>query len=116
MKQDNEFMLLFRFSPNLDQQPTEEELLNMQNQWGEFIGHLMISEKLITTHRLGFEGVHVHSDLSTDNQIVMNKAMTLSGNMVIKSQSIEEATEIAKACPILNMGGSVEIRNIIPMN
>jgi hypothetical protein len=28
---------------------------------------------------------------------------------------MEEATEMAKGCPILKMGGTVEVRDIIPM-
>jgi hypothetical protein len=35
--------------------------------------------------------------------------------MIIKANSVEEATSIAKNCPILHMGGSVEVRDIIPM-
>jgi hypothetical protein len=29
---------------------------------------------------------------------------------------MEEAAEIAKGCPVLNVGGNVEVRDIIPMN
>jgi hypothetical protein len=41
---------------------------------------------------------------------------TLRGFHVVKAASIEEAAEIAKGCPILNIGGSVEVRDIIPVN
>ncbi|WP_298303127.1 YciI family protein [Flavobacterium sp.] len=40
----------------------------------------------------------------------------IAGNMVLKAESIEVATEWAKKCPILFMGGTVEVRNVIPMN
>jgi hypothetical protein len=36
--------------------------------------------------------------------------------MVLKADSMEAATELAKNCPILMMGGNVEVREIIPMN
>ncbi|CAM4203090.1 hypothetical protein ZONE111905_07935 [Zobellia nedashkovskayae] len=35
--------------------------------------------------------------------------------MVVKSSSLKDATEMAKGCPILKVGGSVEVRNVIPM-
>lgn len=49
------------------------------------------------------EGIHI-----SDNQ-------TLGGNMIIRANSINEAAEIAKNCPILSIGGMVEVRFIQPM-
>jgi hypothetical protein len=34
----------------------------------------------------------------------------------LKAESLEVATELAKKCPILFMGGSVEVRSLIPMD
>lgn len=116
MKKENQFMLLFRFTPNLEYQPNAEELAEMHEQWGAFIGGVALQEKLVYTHQLGFEGRQVNTDLSTTDEIVMADNRTLGGNMVIKANSLEEATTIAKGSPILKMGGTVEIRNIIPMN
>jgi len=36
--------------------------------------------------------------------------------MVLKEESLDSATELGKKCPILIMGGTVEVRGIIPMN
>jgi hypothetical protein len=40
---------------------------------------------------------------------------SIGGYTIIKADSLEEATEISKGCPILFVGGSVEVRAIIPM-
>lgn len=40
----------------------------------------------------------------------------LGGNMIVRAESLDEAIEMAKDCPILQMGGTVEVRDIIPMN
>ena len=40
----------------------------------------------------------------------------LGGLSIIRAESMEEAAEIAKNCPILSVGGNVEVREIIPMN
>lgn len=56
MVQTNEFMLVFRYEPNNNYQPTEAEMTEMHQQWGAFIGNIAIQEKLISTHQLGFEG------------------------------------------------------------
>ena len=39
----------------------------------------------------------------------------IGGYSIIKASSLEEATELSKGCPILSVGGSVEVRPIIPM-
>jgi hypothetical protein len=36
----------------------------------------------------------------------------MGGYMFIKVESIEEAVELAQGCPILTVGGNVEIREI----
>ena len=35
---------------------------------------------------------------------------------MITAESLEEAAEISKGCPILTVGGSVEVRATIPMD
>ncbi len=115
MTQMNEFMLMFRFEPNFGYQPTESEMSEMHKQWGVFIGNIAIQEKLVSTHQLGYEGRQISADHSVTEGIFVCEKQTLSGNMVIKANTMEGAVEIAKACPILLMGGSVEVRSIIPM-
>ena len=108
-------MLLFRFQPDFNYQPTEEELAQQQQQWGEFIGNVAIQEKLVSTHQLGFEGITIAADLTETEGIHIAENQTLGGNMVIKANGLEEAVAIAKNCPILQMNGTVEVRSIIPM-
>ncbi|MCU0434506.1 MAG: YciI family protein [Bacteroidia bacterium] len=115
MSQAKEFMLLFRFDATQNYQPTEAELAEQHQQWGQFIGHIAIQEKLVSTYQLGFTGKLVATDKTTTDGIYMAQNEALGGNMVIKANSIEEAAEMAKNCPILAMGGHVEVREILPM-
>ncbi|MEO1022177.1 MAG: YciI family protein [Bacteroidota bacterium] len=110
-----EYLLAFRFTPNAEYQPTEAEQQEQQQLWGAFIGGIASAGKLVSTNELGFEGINVHPDQSTDEGIAVLDNQTLGGYMVITADSIAEASELAKGCPILGMGGSVEVRNIVPM-
>jgi len=38
------------------------------------------------------------------------------GTTVVKTETFDEAVELAKGCPILKVGGTVEVRTIIMMN
>lgn len=116
MKAEQKFMMIFSFTPNPEYQPTKKEMQQMKQEWGSFIGNIAIKEKLDSTHQLGFSGKQITADLSITDGILISDSKTISGNMIVKANSLDEAVEMAKDSPILNMGGSVEVRNIIPMD
>jgi hypothetical protein len=115
MTQTKEFMLVFRYDPT-NQVQTEDELQEISKQWGPFIGGIAMQGNLISTHQLGYTGKVISSDKSTSDGFHIAEGMTLGGNLILKADSYEIATETAKKCPILLMGGSIEVREIIPMN
>jgi hypothetical protein len=115
MVQQNEFMLLFRFTPDFSKQPTASELNEMHQRWGAFIGKIAIREKLVSTCQLGFEGIQISSDQSVQEGLLIAAGQTVGGIMIVRAQSMAEATDLAKDCPILLMGGTVEVRSIQPM-
>ena len=39
----------------------------------------------------------------------------IGGYTIVKAESFDEAAELAKGCPILEVGGNVEIRDIVQM-
>ena len=110
-----EFMLLFRFEPNMNYQPSEAELNEMQQDWGAFFGSIAAQGKLVSTHQLGFEGTQIFADQTTTDGIHIANNQTLGGNVVVQADTMQEAIEIGKNCPIFKMGGSVEVRSIQPM-
>lgn len=110
----NEYMLLFRMTPN-NEQPTAEQIATMQNQWKNYIGSIASQAKLVNTSRLGFEGSCINPKGQISNNIYISDNQTLSGNMVVKATNLQEAENLAKHCPVLAMGGSVEVRSLIPM-
>jgi hypothetical protein len=115
MEAKKEFMLLFRFEPNTDYQPTEAELGEMHKEWGAFFGQLAGQGNLVSTHQLGFEGKQLSADKKITDGIYVSGNLMVGGNVVVTAGSIDEATEMAKLCPIFNMGGIVEVRSIQPM-
>lgn len=114
MTQLKEFMLLFRYEPS-NEKPTQEQFQEMHKLWGEFIGGIALQGKLVSTHQLGFEGKKIYSNQNTEDGLHIVEGQTIGGNMILKAESMESATELAKKCPILFMGGTVEVRNTIPI-
>lgn len=115
MENLKEFMLLFRYQPS-NEQPTPVQMQEMHRHWGEFIGTIAMQGKLVSTHQLGFEGKMIRSDQTIEEGLLVAEGQTTGGSMVLRAESIEVASELAKRCPILMMGGTVEVRTVIPMN
>ena len=115
MVQKKEFMLVFRYEPSQDYQPTPADLNKMHQQWGTFIGNIAIQEKLVSTHQLGFEGKQISTNKSVAEGIHISDKQTIGGNMIVRAGSIDEAVELGKDCPILLYGGTVEVRSIQTM-
>lgn len=114
MENLQDFMLLFRLEPLMNE-PTEMEMMEQEKYWGEWIGGIAAQARLVHTNQLGFEGVQLNADGSREDSIYIADRKTLGGNLVLKAGSMHEAIALAKGCPILNMGGTVEIRTVIPM-
>jgi hypothetical protein len=114
MTQLKEFMLIFRYEPT-NEQPTPEQMNEMHQQWGAFIGNIAIQGKLVSTHQLGFSGVKIFADQSTQEGLHLAEGQIMAGNMVLKAETMEEAADLASKCPVLFMGGTVEVRDTIPM-
>jgi hypothetical protein len=50
----------------------------------------------------------------TDGPYVESKEL-IGGFYIIKANSLEEATELSKGCPVLELGGGIEVREIMKM-
>jgi hypothetical protein len=115
MKNKKEFMLLFSFNTNNSHTPSNEELTEIHEQWGAYIGYLALQEKLVSTYQLSEQGATVSAKARVKKSITVANNYSVGGNMVINANSLKEALTIAKACPILKMNGMVEVRNIQTM-
>ncbi|HEY4788896.1 MAG TPA: YciI family protein [Bacteroidales bacterium] len=106
-----EFMFIFR-QPSYDHSkvsPTEMQAITKKwTDWRESItsrGHLVNHGS-----RLSLEGkVLKAGGVVTDGPFVEIREM-LGGFMVVKAESLEDATTLAHGCPALDVNGSVEIR------
>ena len=107
--------MIFRYTPSPDAIPTAEELAEMKQSWGAFIGGIAMKEQLVSAHQLGREGKVIETSSAIADTMHISDSQIVSGSMVVRANSMAEATNMAQECPILGMGGTVEVRSIIPM-
>lgn len=108
-----EFVLLFR-QPDYDySKATPEKMKALQKKWHDWGAGIAAQGKLASNGpRLAMEGkVLKAGGVITDGPFVEIKEK-LGGVIIVKADSLEEATTLAHGCPAIDEGGSVEIRPV----
>lgn len=110
-----EFLFIFRTDYQAMPMGSPEEMQATAKKWQDWIGGIAAQNKLVQTgKRLSFDGKVVRPNgVVTDGPYTEVKE-SMGGYMFVRAESVEEAIELAKGCPILTAGGNVEIRAVDP--
>ena len=108
-----EYLLIFRNNFKSFPDSSPEEMQAMTKKWMDWIGGVAAQNKLFDRgNRLSNSGKVVKpNNVITDGPYSEIKE-SVGGYSIVKVDSYEEAVEIAKGCPVLTMGGNVEVREI----
>lgn len=111
-----EFMMMFRNVPMANFQPTPEQIQASIKQWQDWIGGIAAQGKFVSTNQLGFTGKTLKpGNVVTDGPYAEVKEI-VGGYIIVKASGIDEALKLAEGCPILTLGGNVEVRDIMVLN
>ena len=111
-----DFMMIFRHtsSPNAELSP--QELQESIKQWQDWMGGIAAQGKFKSTNQLGSQGKSLHADqLITDGPYAEVKEI-IGGYVIVQAESLDDAMQLAKGCPVLAMGGKVEVREIMDLS
>lgn len=53
--------------------------------------------------------------ITSDGNVTAGSSIAMSGYTIIEAESIDAAIESAKACPFLEIGGSLEVSELVKM-
>jgi hypothetical protein len=109
-----EFMLVFRGEYEKAPQNNPEEFKALAKKWKDWKDKIASKDKWVADGmQLNPAGKVVKTNgVITDGPYTETKEVLMSFCR-IKAESIEEAAELSKDCPILSMGGNVEIRELV---
>ena len=111
-----EFMMIFRNEYNPSFKPSPEQMQASIKQWQDWIGGIAAQGNFLSTNRLGFEGRTLKpNNVIADGPYAEVKEI-VGGYILVKATNIDEAMKLAEGCPILNIGGHVEVRNVLKIN
>ncbi|WP_217601632.1 YciI family protein [Chitinophaga sp. GbtcB8] len=113
----NEFLLIFRRDfTNKEAQPSPDELQESLKLWQNWFGGIAAQDKLARPlQRWDGKGKVVTPNKVVTNGPYVEIKESIGGLVIIKAADYEEACEIAKGCPILLLGGNVEVRKATPV-
>jgi len=113
-----EFLLVFRIDAAGQQsQVSPEQMQARMKLWQDWMGSIAAQNKLVSSgNRLTPEGRVVKANNVITNGPYVEIKEAIGGYIIIRADSLDEAAELSKGCPILNSGGNVEVRTVVPMD
>ena len=109
----DQYLLIMRHEDG-QQLASPEQMQAWMKQTMDWIGTIAAQNKMVSGTGLPFDGARV----VRSNNVVTNGPFgeikeTIGGFITVRADSIEEAVEFAKGCPVLQGdGNSVEVRRI----
>lgn len=111
-----DYLLVYRADYNFMPARTPEEMQAMTKRWMDWIGGIAAQNKLTDRgNRLDLSGKVIRNDHTITNGPYAEIKESIGGYSIIKAESYDAAVELAKGCPILTVGGNVEVREISPL-
>lgn len=110
-----EFVLIFRNSANPDFKPSPEQMQQFMTDWMSWMEGMAADNQLADRgHRLSMsEACTVQGGgLVTDGPYTEVREF-INGYLIVRTETIQEAAVLAGGCPIVRIGGRVEVRKIV---
>ncbi|MEO8112311.1 MAG: YciI family protein [Ginsengibacter sp.] len=109
-----EYLFLFRGGREEMEAASPEQSQAHMQRWMDWMGKLGAEGKLVGAQPLNKEGKTVSGSkkVISDGPFMEGKEM-VGGYLICKADTLEEAVELSKGCPLLeNEDGVVEVREI----
>ena len=109
-----EYLLLLRGGKPMASKTEAENKAEMQ-AWGAYMGKLGQNGSLVGGLPVVGGGKTVSANSVSNEAVTSAKEGIVGGYLIVKAESLDAATEIAKECPHIENEGNVEVREIAPM-
>jgi hypothetical protein len=112
-----EYLLLFRsVSAENGYLSTPQDMAEDMPKWQAWIGNIAMQGKLVHTAPIRYEASIIDSSgIIAEQPHKEANSVLVAGYLICKSESLEQAQEWSKTCPILKYpNSSVELRPCVP--
>lgn len=106
-----EYILLIRLPLSYGAEQAKE----VRPQWDQILQKWKAEGTFLTSYIAPNDGYIVSGpERISKKEVVISDGLRIVSTIIIQAESLESAVEIAKVCPILTQGGTVEIKEIQP--
>lgn len=109
-KKMKEYILLIR----LPRHYGAEEATTVRAKWTALTDHWKEQGIFVTSFVFPSESYVVSSNDKVVNEEVVANGLRLISCLIIRASAFEDALQLAKKCPILEQGGTIEVREVQP--
>lgn len=106
------FLMLFRLGTSLSQ--STKSVAEEQKRWRTWISGLAARALLVSTHQLGLDSRWLTADVQLNDKHDVPDHTPIACLVILKATNFGEALTVARDCPVLADGGSIEICDIVP--
>lgn len=108
-----EFLLLFRSNDADNKNFSPEQMQAHMKRWQDWIGGIAQKGIMVGAQPLEKGGKVIHRSKGLTDGAFMEGKEVLGGYVLLKANTIQEASLIGEGCPILELeSGTVEVREI----
>jgi hypothetical protein len=108
-----DFLFVYRTDYSTIPAGTPEEMQAMTKRWMDWMNSIAAQNRLADRgNRLDKSGKVVRPKNVITNGPYIEIKESIGGYSLIKAASYDEAVELAKGCPMLTIGGNVEVREV----
>jgi hypothetical protein len=108
-----EFALIFRLNKESDAKPSPEQIRERMNWLGSIAAQNKLADKGNTLSPVSAKTLSA-DNVVTDGPYAEIKEF-ISGYLIVRTETIEEAVELAKGNPIFKIGGNIEVRELVKL-
>ncbi len=108
-----EFALIFRISDIADFKPSPEQMQERMNWLAGIAAQNKLADKGNTLLPIPGSAKTVKADNVISDGPYTEIKEFISGYIVVRTETMEEAVEIARTNPIFKIGGNIEVREIL---
>ena len=108
-----DFLILFREPDGRMHQHSDDDNHAHQSKVKSWMELLVKNGNLSGGRALSLNGKVINTNGEVQNDIYKVGTEIVGGYILLKSNSIDQATDLIKTCPILERGGFAEIREVM---
>lgn len=111
----NDFLIaIHRDIKSKDAQPSPEQMQAIIKPFQDWVGSIAAQNKLVAPPKRWDSGGRVIKNNSVTEGPYAEIKESLGGLILIRAENYDDAVEIAKGCPVIEWGATIEVRMAVP--